>query len=74
MNECKTKPLILNGKSYANEILAALKSEIENLRKQNKRLPGLAVILVGENPASLTYVKNKENATKKIGLYSEIHR
>jgi len=37
-------------------------------------VPGLAVVLVGENPASQTYVNNKEKTSKKLGFYSEVHR
>ncbi len=74
MNIMATKPLILNGRSVAGEVLKNTVSEIELFKLQNKRIPGLAVILVGDNPASHTYVKNKEIATKNIGIYSEVHR
>ena len=68
-----TKPLILNGRLVADEVLKSTASEIELLKSQNKRIPGLAVILIGDNPASHTYVKNKEIACKKLGIYSEVH-
>ncbi len=74
MQEVNSKPLILNGRLVADEVLKNIVYEIELLKLQNKRVPGLAVILVGDNPASHTYVKNKEIATKKIGIYSEVHK
>ena len=49
---------------YGNELAASfkekMKAEIEILKKENKRLPLLAVILVGNNPASQSYVRSKE--------------
>ena len=74
MEKIKAKPLILDGKTYAKEILHHVKSEIDILNLQNKRVPGLAVILVGENPSSTTYVHNKEKKCKENSIYSEIHR
>lgn len=55
-----------------NKIISG--KEVSLLREQNKRLPKLVVIIVGENPASMTYVKNKEKACKEIGIESEIIR
>ena len=71
MNKLQT--LILDGKKVAEKILSDVSNEINLLKSRNKRIPGLAVILIGNNLASHTYVKNKEKACKKIGLYSEIH-
>lgn len=73
MAKVNSKPLILNGRLVADEVLKNTASEIELLKSQGKRVPGLAVILVGDNPASCTYVKNKEIAAKKLGIYSEVH-
>lgn len=55
---------IIDGKSIAEEIYKELRREIDNLPEK----PGLAVILVGEDPASIVYVRNKERACKKLGL------
>lgn len=55
---------ILNGKFLAQKILKDLKKKIAKFKIK----PGLAVILVGRNPASLIYVKNKEKACKEIGI------
>ena len=73
MAKVNSKPLILNGRLVADEVLKNTASEIELLKSQGKRVPGLAVILVGDNPASCIYVKNKEIAAKKLGICSEIH-
>ena len=73
MIKVNSQPLILNGRLVADEVLKNTSSEIELLTSQNKRIPGLAVILVGDNPASHTYVKNKDIASKKLGIHSEIH-
>ena len=73
MTKVNSKPLILNGRLVADEVLKNTVSEIELLKSQNKRIPGLAVILMGDNPASCTYVKNKEITAKKLGIYSEVH-
>ena len=73
MIKTNSKPLILNGRLVADEVLKNTAKEIEILKSGNKRIPGLAVVLVGDNPASHTYVKNKEITCQKIGFYSEVH-
>lgn len=59
---------ILDGKNIAAELRATIKSEVDTLLSQGKTRPGLAVILVGENPASQVYVRNKKNACKEVGF------
>ena len=61
---------ILDGKTLAQKIQQALKTEIETLQPQIGRSPGLAVLMVGDNPASAVYVRNKEKACEKIGMRS----
>ena len=61
---------ILDGKSLAQKIQQALKTEIQTLQPQIGRSPGLAVLMVGDNPASAVYVRNKEKACEKIGMRS----
>jgi methylenetetrahydrofolate dehydrogenase (NADP+)/methenyltetrahydrofolate cyclohydrolase len=61
---------IIDGKAIAEEIRADLSQEIESLR-QGGVAPGLAVVLVGEDPASQVYVRMKGKACEKIGIYSE---
>jgi len=63
---------IIDGKRIAEEIKAELKIEIEELSRGGI-IPGLATILVGDNPASHVYVKNKTSACEKLGIYSEQH-
>ena len=61
---------ILDGKTLAQKIQQALKTEIQTLQPQIGRSPGLAVLMVGDNPASAVYVRNKEKACEKIGMRS----
>ena len=63
---------ILDGKKLSEKIKENLKIEVEELK--NKGItPGLAVILVGNEPASHTYVKMKKNACQNVGIYSVVH-
>ncbi|WP_457571009.1 bifunctional methylenetetrahydrofolate dehydrogenase/methenyltetrahydrofolate cyclohydrolase FolD [Desulfovulcanus sp.] len=61
---------ILNGKETAAQIRQELKEEIIQLKSQAGRAPGLAVILVGDDPASQVYVRNKEKACAEVGIVS----
>ena len=61
---------LLMGKEVSARIKAELKTEVENLKKEGIN-PGLAVIIVGEYPASQVYVRNKERACEECGIYSE---
>ena len=63
---------ILDGKAIAADIKAHLKSEVEALVAAGKRRPGLAVILVGDNPASQVYVRNKRTSCEQAGFLSEL--
>ncbi|MEW6724388.1 MAG: bifunctional methylenetetrahydrofolate dehydrogenase/methenyltetrahydrofolate cyclohydrolase FolD [Bacillota bacterium] len=65
---------IIDGKEVARQVREELKSDIEMLIKEKGQAPGLAVVLVGEDPASQTYVASKEKMSKRLGLYSEVHR
>ncbi|PLT29148.1 bifunctional methylenetetrahydrofolate dehydrogenase/methenyltetrahydrofolate cyclohydrolase FolD [Peribacillus deserti] len=60
---------IINGKEIAADIRKEIKAEVESLKEQNL-IPGLAVILVGNNQASRTYVTMKEKACKELGIHS----
>ncbi|MEG0470810.1 bifunctional methylenetetrahydrofolate dehydrogenase/methenyltetrahydrofolate cyclohydrolase FolD [Solibacillus cecembensis] len=62
---------IINGKEIGQEIRGEVAIRVEALKKQGLT-PGLAVILVGENPASKTYVANKQKSCEQIGMYSEL--
>lgn len=61
---------IIDGKQIANEIREELKKEIMQLKK-NDIIPGLATILIGDDPASVTYVRMKKKACEKLGIYTE---
>lgn len=59
---------IIYGSELSQKIKAELKQEIKKLQKEGKQLPVLSVILVGDNPASQSYVKSKANACASIGM------
>ncbi|MCI0496019.1 bifunctional 5,10-methylene-tetrahydrofolate dehydrogenase/5,10-methylene-tetrahydrofolate cyclohydrolase, partial [candidate division KSB1 bacterium] len=61
--------ILIDGKKIAEEIEIELKQELEYLKKYNLQ-PGLGVILVGEDPASQSYVRMKGKACERLGLYS----
>ncbi|MEX1045094.1 MAG: bifunctional methylenetetrahydrofolate dehydrogenase/methenyltetrahydrofolate cyclohydrolase FolD [Chthoniobacterales bacterium] len=62
-------PLLLDGKKTAARYLAETATEIDALRRLNVT-PGLAVVLVGENPASRAYVRSKEKTCRELGMHS----
>ena len=61
---------IIDGKAFSERIREKVKSHVDNLKKNYDIVQGLAVILVGEDPASKVYVKNKGIQTKKAGMNS----
>ena len=63
---------ILEGKFFATEIKEVVRAEVKTLTEVHGITPGLAVIIVGENPASKVYVANKHKACIDIGIYSEV--
>lgn len=63
---------ILSGKVFATKFKEEAKKEILNIKQEYGVTPGLAVIIVGENPASKVYVRNKHKACEEIGIYSEV--
>ncbi len=62
--------IIIDGKALAKKIQTAIASEITELKPKYGRPPGLAVLMVGDNPASAAYVKNKETACHRVGIAS----
>ncbi len=64
--------IVLNGKELAQKIQAKIKEDVELLKKASIT-PGLAVILIGDDPASQVYVKKKVEACKEAGIYSVVH-
>lgn len=65
---------IINGKEIAAQVRAELKSEIQALKEKTGVVPGLTVVLVGENPASVVYVRNKIKACEEVGIRSVQHK
>ena len=64
---------ILDGKAMADTILAVIHDKVAEREVQGKRRPGLAVILVGSDPASAVYVRNKKRACERAGVTSMSH-
>ena len=64
--------IIIDGKEFSKKILEEISNEQKEIvERKNLRPAGLAVIIVGENPASQVYVRNKTRACEKVGFYSE---
>ena len=56
------------GNELANEVKDTIRSEVDQIKAEGKRLPVLAVVLVGDNPASQSYVRSKANACINVGM------
>ena len=64
--------MIIDGKKIAETLRQKLKKEIIEIKSSFKSVPGLTVILIGEDPASKIYVRNKQKFSKEIGINSEV--
>ncbi len=64
---------LIDGKALAGKVQATVASEVEALKQEKNIVPGLAVILIGDDPASHAYVKMKAKACEKVGFYSITH-
>ena len=64
---------LIDGKSLANKVQVSVTKEVEELKQVKNIVPGLAVILIGDDPASHAYVKMKAKACEKVGFYSITH-
>ncbi len=64
---------IINGKAIADQILQELAQRVEQRLARQQRLPALAVLLVGDDPASAIYVRNKQRACERVGIRSISH-
>jgi len=64
---------ILDGKAISADIRAGIKTKVDAMLAAGLRPPGLAVVLVGESPASQVYVRNKRKACSEVGFHSELH-
>ena len=65
---------IIDGKAISSQVRSEIAKETENFKNENGFLPGLAVVLVGDDPASHVYVRNKARACSEVGFYSETHQ
>jgi len=65
---------ILDGKAIASKMREEMKAEVERLKNMHNLVPGLAVVLVGDNPASISYVRGKRKACDEVGIYSEEYK
>jgi len=64
---------IIDGKKMSASIKEELKAEVDKITENGQRAPGLAVVIVGENPASKVYVNSKVKTCGILGIYSEKH-
>ncbi|OLU36725.1 bifunctional methylenetetrahydrofolate dehydrogenase/methenyltetrahydrofolate cyclohydrolase FolD [Ileibacterium valens] len=60
--------MIIYGSELSSRLKSEMAAEVEALKKEGRRVPGLSVILVGDNPASQSYVKSKGNACHAVGM------
>ena len=66
--------MIIDGKAIAAGLYDQMRQEVTDLEARYGRRPGLWAVIVGEDPASQVYVRNKENAARKVGLAGEVLR
>lgn len=64
---------LINGKTLAAEIREHIRRQVDKRRQSGLRIPGLAVIMVGKDPASAIYVRNKHRACEQVGFVSRAH-
>jgi len=65
---------LIDGTSLSKKVQNYVKTEVESLKKEHGTVPGLAVVIVGDDPASHAYVSMKEKACKNVGFYSIAHK
>jgi methylenetetrahydrofolate dehydrogenase (NADP+) / methenyltetrahydrofolate cyclohydrolase len=65
---------VIDGKAFAARVRGEVAAHVARLREEHGLQPGLAVVLVGEDPASQVYVKNKHASTIEVGMASFEHR
>ena len=65
---------LIDGKATSAALREEIKNKVNDRKAQGKRVPGLAVIIVGEDPASQVYVRNKHKACEEVGFLSRIYR
>ena len=65
---------ILDGKKLAESVRAEVKEKVAAFAAKHGRAPGLVVVLVGEDPASVVYTRNKEKASNEVGMRGTLHK
>ena len=65
---------VIDGKIFAAQVRGLVAAQVARLKEENGIVPGLAVVLVGEDPASQVYVRNKHASTVEVGMNSYEHR
>jgi len=65
---------LIDGKALAKKVQDSVASEVNQLKQEKNVVPGLAVVIVGDDPASHAYVGMKEKACKNVGFYSIVHK
>ena len=65
---------LLDGKKLAETVRAEVRAGVEEFRARHGRVPGLDVVLVGDDPASQVYTRNKEKASNEVGMRGRLHR
>ncbi len=69
-NKNSIEPNIINGKEFADNLCEKIKTQVSELKEKTGITPALAVVIVGEDPASKVYVKNKVKRTEAVGMKS----
>ena len=69
-----TTARIIDGKAYAEKVRDEVAAEVARIKAEHGVTPGLAVVLVGEDPASAVYVRNKGEQATAVGMHSLTHR
>jgi len=65
---------IIDGAEIAKQVRAEVAREVQELKDDHDVIPGLAAVLLGDNPASASYVRGKERACQEVGIYTETFR
>src|SRR5262245_41873030 len=65
---------LLDGKALAQKVRDEVRAKVARFIGEHGRPPGLDVVLVGEDPASIVYTRNKEKASNEVGMRGRLHR
>ena len=63
----------IDGKETAQAVRSESAARLPHLQKKTGKIPGLAVVIVGDDPASQVYVRNKHRACEEVGIRSDVH-